>query len=880
MSISLAPRYECFLCHNSRDKPLVREICQALRHDFGIEAFIDESSLVGGDDWNRAIQAALAASRTCGIFVGANGWGEYQLAHEAQPALARYRADPSFRVVPVPLPGATAASMDELGDLFHSQQRVDFRDADLGSAIRTLAKAIRGENAIPEGPTALTEMRVRFDAERWELANRRDSSVLYRGNRLREAFGLRASRPSKFGASAQLFLDASARAQRDELGRHLGAHAAVLVQDRGTRELAAQLAVEAVARCPSAAAHAALTSLRTLLPQQVAELSFTAPVTAATSSPAGRLRIALGCADGKVALFDGAALTLARWEHGATVRSAEFDLDGNCLATGGDDGSIVVWDLDRWEPRLRLALSGRIERLQIRGTGDRKLLMACSGGAGQTGKAALWTLPDGNLVAGAWATMIAMSAALDAAAARLLVAWGDHVALIDTESGKLLGHAAAGSGVLAVDVHPVLPLAAALTFDRRLWTFRIDGDPQLEMQPFAEGISPASTPRFGPAGRWLGVLGDDFRVRAWETSTGRLQTIPYEGLVGVEFGFGPRGERLWVVSPERKTISVWQLGTASEVCSLRVDSPTVALFDDSEQLVLAASDGNKAKIFRLPEADPARWSRGLGYPWRIAFGRARRHLAWFGRTVGADMRVGPPTLAVLALDTGATLFSASLPDGDAADATIQLCFDASEVLLAVERKGIWQVWSLDGSSGTPVARQPDWALTAPTADASAALQIEPIAAACQRRGGHANAVASADGRWLAINHHGRQVSVWDLDDNEEQTCFSTAAEVATIVFDPAGRLVAVGDEYGCISVRCTDGTMCAEFRHAEPIAQLAFTPDGTLLAAASVDGALRLWIVAPELLAAEVRARLAGPLSADARLRYLGDEFAVDVVDG
>jgi hypothetical protein len=45
-------------------------------------------------------------------------------------------ADPSFRVIPVPLPGATAASMAELGDLFEAKQRVDFRNGDLGSAIR------------------------------------------------------------------------------------------------------------------------------------------------------------------------------------------------------------------------------------------------------------------------------------------------------------------------------------------------------------------------------------------------------------------------------------------------------------------------------------------------------------------------------------------------------------------------------------------------------------------------------------------------------------------------------------------------------------------------------------------------------------------------
>jgi hypothetical protein len=62
-----------FLCHNSLDKPLVRDVCQALRHDFGVAAYLDESQLIGGDDWHRAIHQALTTSNVCVIFVGANG---------------------------------------------------------------------------------------------------------------------------------------------------------------------------------------------------------------------------------------------------------------------------------------------------------------------------------------------------------------------------------------------------------------------------------------------------------------------------------------------------------------------------------------------------------------------------------------------------------------------------------------------------------------------------------------------------------------------------------------------------------------------------------------------------------------------------------------
>lgn len=514
------PSPACFLCHNSRDKPLVREVCQALRQDHGLAAYIDESKLVGGDDWHRAIQAALAASQVCAIFVGANGWGKYQLKWEAKPALARQRADASFRVIPVPLPGATDAVTARLGDLFRTQQRVDFRDTDLGSAIRTLAAAIRGDNPTPEGPPALTPFRVAFDAQRWELANRRDHGVLYRGSRLREAADLRAARPADFGALAHAFLAASAQAEREELGRRIGAHAAVLANDRATRGLAAQLALEAVARCPSADAHAALQSLRTKLPWPHALLELPSPVTAAAQSPTGPLRIALGCDDGQVGLWDGKALVPAGPAHAAAVGALAFDPDGQWLATAAADGSIAIRDLDRRSLRASLALGDAVETLQIRRAGERLLLLACSGRPGHLGKAAVWTVPDGVVVDGAWSMMIAMGAALDATGQRLLLAWGDRVGLVDTVTGAPLGEARPGSNVVAVAAHPAQSFAAVITFDRRLWTCHIDGAVlKLVQPPLADGISPVSTPRFSPDGRWLAAIGDDLRVRVWETAT-------------------------------------------------------------------------------------------------------------------------------------------------------------------------------------------------------------------------------------------------------------------------------------------------------------------------------------------------------------------------
>src|ERR1700685_3843059 len=98
-------QYEVFLCHNSKDKEQIRRVNEQLRHQFGVQTFLDESVLVGGEQWEQTINRALAGSRTCAITLGGSGWGPYQLEHEAKPALARRASDPNFRVIPVMLPG-------------------------------------------------------------------------------------------------------------------------------------------------------------------------------------------------------------------------------------------------------------------------------------------------------------------------------------------------------------------------------------------------------------------------------------------------------------------------------------------------------------------------------------------------------------------------------------------------------------------------------------------------------------------------------------------------------------------------------------------------------------------------------------------------------
>ena len=60
-----APRDAVFLSYASQDVEAAKRICEALRAA-GVEVWLDQSELVGGDAWDTKIRGQIA---TCALFV-------------------------------------------------------------------------------------------------------------------------------------------------------------------------------------------------------------------------------------------------------------------------------------------------------------------------------------------------------------------------------------------------------------------------------------------------------------------------------------------------------------------------------------------------------------------------------------------------------------------------------------------------------------------------------------------------------------------------------------------------------------------------------------------------------------------------------------------
>jgi hypothetical protein len=130
--------------------------------------------------------------------------------------LARRGEHPSFRVIPVFLPGAREQDTQQLPEFFEETQWIDFRSGlDDPDAVARLIAAVGGEVPYAEGRPNLSYL-IRREARRWERSRREDDSLLYRGEELRRAQDWATQHPDEMNALVWDFLQASADLEEQE----------------------------------------------------------------------------------------------------------------------------------------------------------------------------------------------------------------------------------------------------------------------------------------------------------------------------------------------------------------------------------------------------------------------------------------------------------------------------------------------------------------------------------------------------------------------------------------------------------------------------------------------------------------------------------------
>jgi WD40 repeat protein len=93
--------FDVFLCHNSKDKAFVREVCQQLKGR-GILPWVDEEQIRPGQSWQRVLESDIKRIKCAAVFVGASGVGPWQ-SQEIQAFLQEF-VSRKRSVIPVILP--------------------------------------------------------------------------------------------------------------------------------------------------------------------------------------------------------------------------------------------------------------------------------------------------------------------------------------------------------------------------------------------------------------------------------------------------------------------------------------------------------------------------------------------------------------------------------------------------------------------------------------------------------------------------------------------------------------------------------------------------------------------------------------------------------
>ncbi len=147
-------RFDVFLSHNGRDKPVVERIAIHLKRA-GLAPWLDSWMLVPGEAWRPELESGLMSSASCAVCIGQSGLSDW-VNEEVSVAVNRAVKDRSFRVFLVLLPGLPEPfDPSTLPAFLSTRTWVDLRrGVDRLRDIQQLMNAIKG---VPTGPTAPVE---------------------------------------------------------------------------------------------------------------------------------------------------------------------------------------------------------------------------------------------------------------------------------------------------------------------------------------------------------------------------------------------------------------------------------------------------------------------------------------------------------------------------------------------------------------------------------------------------------------------------------------------------------------------------------------------------------------------------------------------------
>lgn len=378
---------------------------------------------------------------------------------------------------------------------------------------------------------------------------------------------------------------------------------------------------------------------------------------------------------------------------------------------------------------------------------------------------------------------------------------------------------------------------------------------------------------FSPDGKKLAVSTAYGSIRIWDHINGDTYTLPHSQLAAElsRLSLSQDGKTLAYIIDNDSAVYLWDMDSQQfqkYPLQSREKITSLAFNPDGRSLALGLAD-NTIQLWDMqnhqPKGAPLNGHRGeVIY---LAFspdGRRLASLDWEHTAIMWDLQAGERLLTTIDNASEAVINIALSADGRYLPAWADMNYSTSlkvwdlqssppvSQTLSEEEFGLSPVQSdisfladthvmvLYGYAGVPLEpqilfwdldhRQP--VLKIPSASAPLAL--------------------SPDGRWLAgLNHAGggqtSKVAVWDARTGTLVHELDGSDGESYLAFSPDGSLLAAGFESGALRLwRVEDGQPASDFLsgHLDHVTGLAFSPDGKTLASSSRDKTIRLWNVA------------------------------------
>ncbi|MEH2441116.1 nSTAND1 domain-containing NTPase [Nostoc sp.] len=547
--------------------------------------------------------------------------------------------------------------------------------------------------------------------------------------------------------------------------------------------------------------------------------------------------------------------------HDGFVRSVSFSADGKTLASGSDDNTIKLWNLETGK-EIRTLKGHNSSVSSVSFSPDGKTL--ASGSYDKTIK--LWNLETGKEIRtlkGHNSFVFSVSFSADGKT----LASGSYdktIKLWNLETGKeirtLKGH---DSYVFSVSFSADGKTLASGSYDKTIKLWNLETGKEIRTLKGHDGI--VYSVSFSADGKTLASGSVDKTIKLWNLETGKeIRTLRgHDGFV-YSVSFSADGKTL-ASGSEDKTSKLWNLETGKEIRTLKGhDIPVLSVSFSADGKTLAS--GSEDKTIKLWNLETGKEIRTLPSERYVNKGHDGSVFSVSFSADGKTLASGSydKTIKLWNLETGKEI--RTLKGHDSYVFSVSFSADGKTLASGSYDKTI-KLWNLEtgkeirtlpseryankghDSSVYSVSFSADGkTLASGSYDKTIKLWNLEIGKEIRTLKGHDGIVYSvsfsADGKTLASGSVDKTIKLWNLETGKEiRTLKGHDGIVFSVSFSPDGKTLASGS--GDNTIKLWNLETGKEIRtlkgHDSPVYSVSFSADGKTLASGSYDKTIKLW---------------------------------------